>query len=68
MNGKREQFELEDFRVCARTASMKRGRAETILAEVQKSVAKWRDYADAAGVPGATADRIERTLLLQPFS
>src|SRR5690606_16506731 len=34
MNGKRDGFTVEDFRAFAATASMKRGRAETILAEV----------------------------------
>lgn len=67
MNGKREDFTLEDFRACARAASMKRGRAETILAEVQASVAKWDNFAGEAGLPDDTREKIRRTLLLQPF-
>ena len=39
LNGKRDGFTLEDFRACARSALMKRGRAETIVEEV---VAAWK--------------------------
>jgi serine/threonine-protein kinase HipA len=67
MNGKREHFTRDDFRACARTASMKRGRAEAILAEVQETVADWRRYAAAAGVPEATAERIANALKVKPF-
>lgn len=67
MNGKRNRFKLEDFKACARAASMKRGRAETIVREVRKTVACWRDYADAAGVPPVWRDRIHATLRLEDF-
>ena len=67
MNGKREHFTMEDFKACARSASMKRGRAETIVAEVQDTVSKWRSFADAAGVPEAVRERIQQTLILRPF-
>ncbi len=68
MNGKREGFRLEDFQACARTASMKRGRAEAIVAEVQQVVAQWRDYAREAGVSNEVRDKIHATLLLTPFA
>ncbi len=67
MNGKREQFVLEDFKTCAKVASMKRGRAEAIVAEVQHSVSKWRSFAGEAGVPEEVVQKIQRTLLLQLF-
>lgn len=67
MNGKRDHFTLEDFNACARTASMKRGRAAKILAEVQATVARWPAFADAAGVPDVVRDRIQRALNLKPF-
>lgn len=67
MNGKREDFSLEDFRACGRAASMKRGRAERIVAEVQDTVARWPDFADAAALPRDTRRKIQHTLLLQPF-
>jgi serine/threonine-protein kinase HipA len=67
LNGKRDHFVLEDFRTCARSAAMKRGRAEAIIAEVRKAVSRWRDYADAAAVPAAWRDSIQETLRLNPF-
>ena len=67
MNGKRDEFNLEDFRACARSASMKRGRAETIIAEVHQVVAHWRDFADDVGVKPEQRDRIQTALRLQAF-
>ena len=59
---------MDDFRACANTASMKRGRAETIVAEVMDIVSKWKGYAHDAGVPVATARKIQRTLRLGRFA
>ena len=67
INGKRDDFTLDDFKACARAASMKRGRAETIVGEVQQTVSKWKDYADAAGVEPRQRDQIARTLRLEAF-
>jgi len=67
MNGKREQFALEDFKACAKVASMKRGRAEAIVGEVQHSVSKWRSFAGEVGVPEEVGQKIQRTLLVRPF-
>lgn len=58
VNGKRESFTLEDLQACARNASMKRGRAETILAEVTGSVRNWPEFAERAGIPGKTVERL----------
>ncbi|MEW5789573.1 MAG: type II toxin-antitoxin system HipA family toxin [Pseudomonadota bacterium] len=68
MHGKRDHFTLEDFNACARTASMKRGRAAKIVAEVQATVAQWPSFAEKAGVPDGVRERIQRTLNLQPYS
>lgn len=65
LNGKRDDFSLEDFRACARTAAMKRGRAETIIEEVLRVVACWPDYADEVGVSGDWRDKIAGTLRLE---
>jgi len=67
MNGKRGHFTLEDFNACARTASMKRGRAAKIVAEVQATVAQWPLFAEKAGVPEAVCEKIQRTLNLKPY-
>lgn len=68
LNGKREGFTLDDFKACAKVASMKRGRAETIVKEIQEVVSRWRDYAEAAGVPDVWRENIQRTLRLQGTS
>lgn len=67
MNGKREKFTMDDFKACARAASMKRGRAEAIVAEVQTTVSRWLSFADEAGVPDAVRESIHQTLHLKPF-
>jgi serine/threonine-protein kinase HipA len=67
MNGKRDGFTLEDFKACAKSASMKRGRAEAILNEVRNTASRWRDYADDVNVPVPWRDRIQRTLRLEGF-
>ena len=64
LNGKREDFTPDDFRDCARTVSMKRGRAEAIVGEVQAVVSRWREYAGDAGVPAAWAEKIQHALRL----
>jgi serine/threonine-protein kinase HipA len=67
VNGKRDDFVMDDFRACARSASMKRGRAETIIGQVRQAVSSWRDYADEAGVPAPWRDRIQKTLRVEAF-
>ena len=64
LNGKRDNFTLEDFNACARAASMKRGRAAKILADVQASVANWSDFAARTGVPKTVSRQIQQTLKL----
>lgn len=58
VNGKRDDFELEDLRACARNALMKRGRAEAILAEVNAAVASWPEFAEQAGLSAATIRKL----------
>lgn len=58
VNGRRGNFELEDLRACARNVSMKRGRAEVILAEVNTAVAEWPRFADHADLPAGTTRRL----------
>lgn len=68
MNGKRDNFTLEDFNACAKTASMKRGRAAKIVAEVQATASKWKSFAEKAGVPDVVRENIQRTLNLKSYS
>jgi len=67
MNGKRDGFTLDDFKACAKAASMKRGRAEAIVNEVQQVVAQWRGYASDAGVSDVWTEQIQRVLRLGGF-
>ena len=59
LNGKRDDFELDDFKACAKNASMKRGRAEEILKQVQDAVLRWKDFAAEAGVSDDVSDMIK---------
>ena len=67
MNGKRDNFTMDDFRACARTASMKQGRARMIVSQVLNTVSRWRGYADEAGVSPSWRDQIQQTLRLNAF-
>ena len=62
MNGKRDGFTLADFRACAKSALMKRGRAEAIVEEVRAAVAKWPDYAEQAKVADKRVAQIKHNL------
>lgn len=64
LNGKRDDFTMEDFKACAKAASMKRGRAETITNEVREVVGRWQEYAEASRVASDHRDRIQATLRL----
>ena len=61
LNGKRDGFSLEDFEACAKTAVMKRGRAATIINEVQAAVKRWPEFATEAGIAPQWWSRIATT-------
>ena len=65
LHGKRDGFSLADFRACAKTAAMKRGRAETIIEEVRATVSRWPDFAEQAGVAEAWRPQIRQHLRLE---
>jgi serine/threonine-protein kinase HipA len=50
LNGKRDGFTMADFRACAKSALMKRGRAQAIVEEVQQAVKRWPEFAAKAQV------------------
>ncbi len=60
MNAKRDGFALADFRSCAKSALMKRGRAEAIIEEVCTAVARWPEFAAQSGVPEVWNDKIRK--------
>ncbi len=68
LNGKRDNFTIEDFKACAKNASMKRGRAEEIVRQVQEVVLQWKHFADKSGVPPEISDgiaKVHRTEILK---
>jgi serine/threonine-protein kinase HipA len=67
LNAKRDRFTLDDFKACARSASLKRGRAEVILAEVLDAVSQWRQFAEQAGVQESMLRQIQSCLRLDLF-
>lgn len=64
LNGKRDDFTMEDFKLCAGVASMRHGRFRTIIDEVREVVSRWSDYAEEAGVTQEQKDLIQRNLRL----
>jgi serine/threonine-protein kinase HipA len=64
MNGKREGFTMADFRMCAKSALMKRGRAEAIVQEICAAVKRWPEYAELAKVPDGWRKQIYENLRL----
>lgn len=64
MNGKQDGFTLADFQACAKSALMKRGRAEAIVHEVRAAVAQWPDFAEQARVLPAWRSQIQSQLRL----
>jgi serine/threonine-protein kinase HipA len=61
LNGKRDNFELDDFKACAKNASMKRGRAQEILRQVQSAILRWQDFAQETGVSNDIAKSIAKS-------
>jgi serine/threonine-protein kinase HipA len=64
INGKQDDFTLEDFRACAAAAGLKRGRAETILAETLAAVERWPEFAEQADVLPQQRQKVRASLRL----
>jgi len=64
MNSKRDGFDMADFDACARSASMKRGRAAAIVGDVRRAVARWGEFAEEARVAAHQRDEIRKALRL----
>ncbi len=61
LNGKRDAFNRGDFVAGAQVALMKRGRAATIIEEVQAAVKRWPEFAAEARVSDEWRDQIAKT-------
>ncbi len=64
VNGKRDDFTLEDFDACGRAAMLPGGRAGRIVDEVRDVVAEWDRYAERAAVDEDHRRRIAPALRL----
>ncbi len=60
INGKRDHFTFQDFKICAEASSMKRGAAGRIVEAVQRAVLAWPDFASEAGVDPLSIERIQK--------
>jgi serine/threonine-protein kinase HipA len=50
MNGKRDDFIIEDFKQCEKTAGLPRGRAEETVREISAALQKWPQFAEKAHI------------------
>jgi serine/threonine-protein kinase HipA len=64
LNGKRRDFTLADFRAAGLVASLPRGRATRIVAEVREVLSEWKTYARRAQVDEEHIRRIAPALRL----
>lgn len=65
LNGKRDGFTMEDFKACAETASLKRGKAEAIIDDIRRAVSRWTEFAERASVADIWKDEIKKNLRLE---
>lgn len=61
VNGKRDQFEMEDLITFAGVGGIKKSRAKALLKDMSAAVADWHLFADKAGLPADDVARIKRT-------
>ena len=64
INGKRDEFELDDLVALARIGGIKKRKAATIVSEVWQSVSNWQKHAEAAEVPPEFLAKIEKSFRL----
>lgn len=60
--GKRDAFTMEDLQEAGRAASLKPRQIKTILQQVQKTVARWPEFAAIAGVPAPLVSSLQAGL------
>lgn len=59
INGKRDDFEIDDLLALGQSGSIKNAQARGIIGEVAASVDKWREFAGEAGVDDDMARKIK---------
>ncbi len=61
INGKRDDFTVDDLRAVARLGGLKRGRGDVILSQVVDVVAQWPGIADGLGIDAAIRAAVRAT-------
>ena len=61
VNGKRDGFEREDLLSLAKTADIKKVRAEQMVNRVIEAVRRWPDFAELAGVDDSRIKKIQNS-------
>ncbi|WP_240008354.1 type II toxin-antitoxin system HipA family toxin [Pseudaquidulcibacter saccharophilus] len=62
LNGKRDNFTLNDLIEFARFCEIKSAKAKSIIGEIEQAVGKWFEYAEAAGISSTEAKAIDKYL------
>jgi serine/threonine-protein kinase HipA len=60
MNEKVDDFTLDDFNQCGKTALLKRGRAKIIVAEITDVVSQWKYFADQVAISSTWAKEVAK--------
>ncbi|MCZ4273366.1 type II toxin-antitoxin system HipA family toxin [Maritalea porphyrae] len=68
LNGKRDNFDMNDLVAFAQSAGIKARTTKGIVAEIVEVVASWSEYADEAGVLDEHVDQIKRAVRVSAFS
>ncbi len=67
VNGKRDNFTMDDLHASGKSALLKQGQAKKILNEITQVISRWQDYVDEVGVHPDQRDKIQETLRLNLF-
>ena len=60
MNEKVDDFTLDDFNQCGKTALLKRGRAKIIVEEITDVVSQWKYFADQVAISSTWAKEVAK--------
>lgn len=60
MNGKVDDFTLDDFNQCGKAALLKRGRAKIIVEEITDTVSQWKYFADQVAISSTGSKEISK--------
>lgn len=60
INGKRDNFTIEDIQACEKNVGLKRGSSKEIVREIQHVVSRWTEFASEAGISEQKAQEYAR--------